>query len=193
MAPRDGSLGPGSPPDGQWPSAIDPLAYIPANTRSSTMLSVIIRPPKTPEKHDPPRHVGGVGALIASSFSPHTVEWIKVHDQIDKDRLLLWAEAACGLYPWFHSETKWQTYLSSLSVFLQKTQRIKEICSLRQLRLDRCARGVDMDRLLRCILCPLFICVESRRAISLCLISYENHFSIKDSYHKICRYYIASG
>lgn len=44
------------------------LTY-PRTAHSSTVLHVI----KTPEQHDPPRHVG-VGALIASSCSPHTVE-----------------------------------------------------------------------------------------------------------------------
>lgn len=37
----------------------------------------------------------GVGALIASSSSPHTVKWVSAPDQIDNDRLLPWAEANC--------------------------------------------------------------------------------------------------
>lgn len=72
------------------------------------MLHVI----KTPEKQDPLHHVG-VGALIASSCSPHTVDWdcSTSSDGQTKGRLLTWAEPACGFVFLGHRMKQEQTYL----------------------------------------------------------------------------------
>lgn len=91
------------------------------------MLHVI----KTPERQDPLHHVG-VGALIASSCSPHTVDWDCSTASVrqTKSHLLLWADAACGFVLFGHRAKQGTDLLVMSEDFLTKTQWIKETSSM---------------------------------------------------------------